>query len=374
MANPQDPRKGGSPKSVNQKLFDRTVRHLLYLTKLSTQEAEWLVKQFEGELFDPIIKEVMGSVEKAKNLSSVEGPILTKGQNQELDRMSKRIAKKANKIISGVEGDFKKRMQKLGMQEAEFNKKLIEKTMPVQLELNAPTELQIKSILNNQPFSGRTMDEWFSSIGEATRKNVTQEVKTGMINGESIDDIVRRIRGTRAGGFTDGVMSTTTRHAETIARSSVIHTSNYSAQQLYKKNSDVVKGVQWVATLDTRTCEVCAGLDGETYSVTKGERPPVHPGCRCFMAPVTRSWKEMGINAREMTPGQRASMNGQRPATMTYNEWLKDQDFEVVKEALGPGKAKLFTDGNLDISSFVSRKGDILSLEDIRRKESDIFG
>lgn len=372
MANPKDPRKGDFD-TVNKKLFDRTVRHLLYLTKLSTQEAKWLVEKFKGEMFDDVVSEVMTATERAKNLSASEGPILSKQQTEAIDRMSERIADKINSALKGVEKDFKKRMEELGMQEVEFNQKLLQKTVPVELSLDTPTSNQIRSILDNQPFAGRKMDEWFSSIGDSTRKNVTQEVRTGMVNGESIDDIVRRIRGTRSNNFTDGVLNTTTRHARTLARSSVIHTSNHAAQQLYSQNSDVVKGVQWVATLDTNTCETCADLDGEIYKPTEGERPPVHPGCRCFMAPVTRSWKEMGYDKSELDAGTRASMSGEVPGSMTYNEWLKKQPDSVVKEALGPTKAKLFKEGNLSISNFVSRKGDILTLKQIRKKESDIF-
>ena len=56
----------------------------------------------------------------------------------------------------------------------------------------------------------------------------------------------------------------------------------------YKANSDVIIGVEWLATLDFRTCLVCGVLDGTRYKV-KGKKPkvPAHENCRCLYLPVT---------------------------------------------------------------------------------------
>jgi hypothetical protein len=40
--------------------------------------------------------------------------------------------------------------------------------------------------------------------------------------------------------------------------------------------------VQWVSTLDGSTCIECASLDGETFPIESGARPPDHPSCRCL--------------------------------------------------------------------------------------------
>ncbi len=42
---------------------------------------------------------------------------------------------------------------------------------------------------------------------------------------------------------------------------------------------------RWRAILDDRTCEVCAGLDGQLIGAN-GPRPPAHPGCRCHLEPA----------------------------------------------------------------------------------------
>lgn len=54
------------------------------------------------------------------------------------------------------------------------------------------------------------------------------------------------------------------------------------------KSRDCVIGVEWLATLDFRTCPQCKSLDGVRWK--RGEKhpkPPLHPGCRCVLIPVT---------------------------------------------------------------------------------------
>jgi len=49
----------------------------------------------------------------------------------------------------------------------------------------------------------------------------------------------------------------------------------------------LVPTYQLSAVLDTRTTEICQGLDGRTfaYSDAKAPRPPLNPGCRTVMIP-----------------------------------------------------------------------------------------
>jgi len=44
----------------------------------------------------------------------------------------------------------------------------------------------------------------------------------------------------------------------------------------------------WCAILDERTCQACADRDGMEVK-SSDTKPPIHPRCRCFVAPVTFS-------------------------------------------------------------------------------------
>ena len=103
----------------------------------------------------------------------------------------------------------------------------------------------------------------------------------------------------------------------------------------------------------------------------------INHNCRSSLTPITKSWRELGIPAKELAPGTRASMNGQVPADTTYNQWLRGRvqagDMGTVREALGPSRAKLFAAGGLDVTAFTDRRGRLFTLEQLRRREPDVF-
>lgn len=88
---------------------------------------------------------------------------------------------------------------------------------------------------------------------------------------------------------------------------------------------DGVEKYQILATLDSKTCDICGDKDGEVYEVGKeitGENmPPFHCFCRCTDVPYyvddDRSG-EMRVG-RDLETGE----NVEVPTGMTYKEWRK---------------------------------------------------
>jgi hypothetical protein len=57
---------------------------------------------------------------------------------------------------------------------------------------------------------------------------------------------------------------------------------------MFRANADVLDGVQWLATLDHRTCIICGAYDGRIWTKEKMYEvkvPPAHPNCRCVLVP-----------------------------------------------------------------------------------------
>jgi hypothetical protein len=146
----------------------------------------------------------------------------------------------------------------------------------------------------------------------------------------------------------------------------------------------MVKAVQWVSTLDTRTSEICRLRDGLQYT-TDTHKPIGHkvpwlggPGrahwqCRSSSVPVLKSWRELGIDMDELTPSTRASMDGQVPAEQTYTEWLRKQSAARQDEVLGPSRGKLFRTGGLPMDRFYNDKGQFLTLPELAEREASAF-
>ncbi len=83
---------------------------------------------------------------------------------------------------------------------------------------------------------------------------------------------------------------------------------------------------RWDATLDSRTCLLCAELDGQLIGVgVRQDRPPRHLRCRCVLIPVLPDQPESGFTS----PGR-------------YEQWLEQQPEEIQREVLGPTRFRLF--------------------------------
>jgi SPP1 gp7 family putative phage head morphogenesis protein len=72
--------------------------------------------------------------------------------------------------------------------------------------------------------------------------------------------------------------------AETIARTETLAASGEAQERCYRQLR--VGFVQYVATLDDRTCAFCAPRHGCLYWIGS-VKPPIHPRCRCMTSPVT---------------------------------------------------------------------------------------
>jgi SPP1 gp7 family putative phage head morphogenesis protein len=221
----------------------------------------------------------------------------------------------------------------------------------------------------SRPFQGSLLHEWVAGLEAGRRRRLREAVRIGYTEGETVQQLVRRVRGTAAAGYRDGVLAISRRSAEVVVRTAVAHTATASREVLYEENSDLIKGVEWCSTLDLRTTPVCRARDGKVYPPGSGPRPPAHLQCRSTTVPVVRSWRELGVDTSEAPPGTRASMNGQVAADLTYGEWLRGQSAVAQDEVLGPTKGQLFRAGGLTMDRFVDGTGRAYTLTELRTRE-----
>lgn len=224
-----------------------------------------------------------------------------------------------------------------------------------------------KRLLDTHPFQGETLAGWISRQEAATMRRLGQTLRVAAVNGETIDQAVRRVRGRSVGGgrYRGGIMHTTTREASTIVRTGINEISNQAHMALYEENSDVTKVYEYVATLDSRTTPICQSLDGQTFRYDDPNRkvPPQHPNCRSTIIPVV-DWEGLGMKTPK--PGTRASADGQVSASTNYEGWLRGKSEPEVAEILGPSRAKLFKSGKVNLRDLVRNDGTRVPLEQLR--------
>ena len=228
-----------------------------------------------------------------------------------------------------------------------------------------------RQIMKADPFDGDTLKMWTERHKAATVNAVRQQIQLGMAQSETLGDIVRRVSGRSAGGgrFTGGVLATSTKQAEGIARTAINYIANRAHMAVYEQNDDVLTGVEFTATLDSRTTQICARWDGTVFKVDdpKKQTPPLHFNCRSVLVPVV-DWNGLGIEPP--AEGTRASATGQRPSSLTYEEWFREKNDSPAGRAqqdsiIGPTRARLFREGRLTFRDMIGNDNRVLTLAEI---------
>jgi SPP1 gp7 family putative phage head morphogenesis protein len=251
------------------------------------------------------------------------------------------------------------------------------------------TPAQLARIATDTVIQGSFAGDWWQQQADSLQARFQQQMQLGQLRGETINDLVQRVRGTQALGFTDGIMTTSTNQASTLVRTSALGVSNQARMDTYSANDSVIKGVQWHATLDPRTCPICIALDGAAWNYPDGDGkadyadyepvhhdkeftpPPAHWNCRCVVIPITKSWQELAgahgnsaaAAAADAVPtGERSSMDGQVADTMTFDEWLTGKDEAFQNDVLGPTRAEAWRNGQLDLAGLTDQANNPLTI------------
>jgi len=348
--------------SVNEDILQLQVRHAVGLQRLSAGMIRDIIRILETS-----DREIVNKL-RARG-ATLEGTF-TSARFQTLLEAIREINRDAYvELANKLRGD----LGDLAKYEGQFQAQLLTRAVPVALDIVTPSAGLLRAVVTAQPFQGRLLREWVAELSANKMKRLRDALRLGMVQGETVEQIVRRIAGTRANGYSDGIMEITRRGARAMVSTATNHVANAAREEFFKENESLIKGVQWVSTLDTITCPTCQALDGKVFKMGDGPRPPQHINCRCTTIPITKSWRELGLDIDEAPAGTRASMNGQVPAKMRYDEWLRKQSAEAQDEALGKTRGRLFREGGLSVDRFVDTRGNHLTLDELREREGRAF-
>jgi len=250
------------------------------------------------------------------------------------------------------------------------------------LDLTIPNEGVLITKVAETPMKGALLDDWVDKLKENNFSKVWQTIVQGSLDGETVPEIVNNLVGTKALNYKDGVTEISKKSLQTLVKTTLSHATNIGKQALWEGNDDLIKGVRWVSTLDSRTSAVCRFRDGQVGPVTAAQdfeqpagtqpivplmaRPPAHPNCRSTTIAVTKSWAELGIDLEEMPEGTKSSLSGKVPASMTYYEWLSTQSEKMQKEVLGEARFNLWKDGGVKPEKFHDDEGSLLTLDQLK--------
>lgn len=343
-------------KTANEALQNLGIRHAVYFQRLATHEVNEIIRWLNNEVFPDVLRQLSDELTRSRRADLTALLQVLRGQ-----------LRGAMDVASSRATDA---MARVAESEVVWQARTIAKAVPIAIDWKSPTAGYLRATVVSRPFRGGTMAAWFAGLAESTARRLDRTVRTGLAEGESVPDLIARVRGKRGDGYAGAVLETTRRQAAAIVRTAANHVSNDATIASLRENGAVVKGWRFLATLDSRTTLVCQTLDGQVFPLEdQSKAPPRHWGCRSRAVPVLRSWREMGIDIAEAPAGTRASLTGQVPATTTYADWLRDQPRAVQDEILGAGRADIFRSGGVAFERFVDDRGRPVSIEELRRLE-----
>ena len=120
-------------------------------------------------------------------------------------------------------------------------------------------------------------------------------------------------------------MNTSYNNAVRLARTEMNHISNKGTMEAYKK-SGVVSEYEYVATLDSRTSDICASMDGKIFKLSEAQSginmPPLHPHCRSTTIPHFPK-DEIGANIIDRIARDENDESYFVGEDVTYKEWTE---------------------------------------------------
>jgi len=310
-------------------------------------------------------------------MKDITAKIIHRGQDGTFTtaRLNSLLAEVRQMIDDSYREAEKQLHSKLGgfaVHQAESTTAVLSAQVPVAYSAVALNPAQIAAMTDGAPIGGKLLSEWWQSLSSSMATKTAQQIRLGVVEGESVIDIVRRLAGS-AKDYEPGIWSIVRRETEAVVRTAVAGIANNAALATYAQNSDIVKGWVYVSTLDSRACPVCFSQSGRAFPLEEGPLPPRHVNCRCFAAPQIKTWKELGVDLAEMPVSQRASANGPVRGDITYGEWFKGQDKPTQVDILGPTRQKLYASGGLAVDAFTTNKGKLLTLDALKERNAAAF-
>ena len=233
--------------------------------------------------------------------------------------------------------------------------------------------------------NGETVQKAFRGIATRNQALLARTIRAGVFSGEPVNQIAKKLVGQL--NFEDtakaaGQTKLATHQIKTIVRTSVNQVQNQASQAVYAANKKVAPRYEYVATLDSKTSNVCKRLDGRKFQYNKGPTPPQHFNCRSTTVPVVDyeglSKRKGFEDLTEPPVGKvvsRPSATGRVPQGTQYGDWLLQQDKKLQIKTLGTEKkvdffkklAKKEGSGHAAIRKMIRNDGTELPLDKLEK-------
>ena len=395
----------GPLRTSNDEFFDALLRHqiglMLFASSLG-RRLQVLLDAVEADLRDKVRRGLSRFPASGRGLT-------TPSSVRRLERLLADVRRVRLGALQSVEGLMIEEMSALVLAEPKFVQMAFQTVIPVRLSTGLPASERLKAIVSVHPFEGKILRDWARDIRRADIERIEAQIRIGMVQGESIPDISRRITGSARLRGRNGVTEITRRQAQGLARTATNAIATEARNAFFLANREFFDAEIYVATLDSRTTPICRSLDGTRYKVGEGRYPPLHWNCRSIRVPLLDAdplgnrpskpvhqrellrefAKQRGIDPppalrKNLPYGTKGAfdafarrrtrqMIGVVPAKTTYEDWLRRQPAAFQDDVLGNTKGRLFRRGDLSLDRFVDSTDAEKTLADLARSDAEAF-
>jgi SPP1 gp7 family putative phage head morphogenesis protein len=350
----------------NLRLDNAFTRHQVFVQRLSTGEANKFAK-------------FLRQIDRDLRLRLSKGE-LTEFRRSRLEALLVDVQEMLSEVYRRFASDLTSQVVEIATHEADFSANALH--VVTDIESATPSTTQIRAAVFGNPLSvrapggGKLLKDFLKGWSRTEVEAVTGAIRRGVFEGQTNSQIVQAIRGTAARRYADGLLDVTHRHARAVVQTAVSHASAQARLETFKGNGDIVRGIEWLSTLDSRTCKVCGALDLKVFPVDKGPRPPLHPNCRCTIT-AQLAEKFAAFNRRTVRPSVGPAGAVQASAGVPYFAWLRQQPAAFQDAAIGPTRAQLLRDGGLTADRFaqlqLDKNFEPMTLDEMRLLEPLAF-
>ena len=235
-----------------------------------------------------------------------------------------------------------------------------------------------------------TIKQWWERQAASMQQRFAHTLRAGLLQDETVGQLVRRVRGTKAARYQDGAFQLSRREAETLVRTAVMGVQNTVREETLRQNPAVIRGVMLIVTLDARTSSICISRSGSAWNLADGKPldwstrkepypgpPPYHMRCRSILAPVTRDYTDMlrqlggprtKAALQQLSAEERQALITRTPRQEDYGGWLRRQSPAVQTTVLGAQRRALWLKGDLNLHDLIDQRGRPLTLAELKER------
>ena len=340
---------------LDPRIFDTTVGHRLALLRYESGLTERVLAIYDAALAD------IRTQAKALAKRIADGDSVDRRQLLRLQATVNELRTRRDDLAAKINGTLSPALAEVADSEAAWMARTFRS---VGVSFTAIPDTAVALALAS-PLGGRYYAERVAEDLRLLTTEIQDAVAIGLSRGDSMPDIARQLK--RMGQIEETYRG----RLVAIARTETQRVANATALAGYQANDDVVAGAQWLATLDSRTCVVCAAQHNGKWTLAQTRTdpafrpPPLHPRCRCALSPLLFPMTD--AQGRVLP-----TFNATPAMDTTFDAWLKRQPVATQVDVLGGKKQRAMWNAGLPLGRFGAGTR-VLGLGELRARYPDFI-